>query len=129
VKIVAVTASALAEERDEMLTSGMDDFVRKPYRFNEIYDSLSRQLGVRYTYNEMRESSEQSCPVALTAAMLEVLPPSLRSELREALKSLTEERIEAALQQVDSVLSRLVEDFDYPSILKVLQTNSAETES
>jgi PAS domain S-box-containing protein len=136
VKIVAVTASALMEERDEMLTAGMDDFVRKPYRFNEIYDSLSRQLGVRYTYNEMRDNPEKSPPVALTAEMLEVLPPALRSELKAALESLTEERIDAALQKVEShdaalhsVLSRLVENFDYPSILNALRSNGSETEA
>ena len=32
VKIVAVTASAFMEQRDEILKAGMDDFLRKPYR-------------------------------------------------------------------------------------------------
>ena len=32
VKIVAVTASAFKEQRQEMLDAGMDNFVRKPYR-------------------------------------------------------------------------------------------------
>ena len=33
VKIVAVTASAFKEQRRKLLDAGMDDFVRKPYRF------------------------------------------------------------------------------------------------
>ena len=45
VKIVAVTASAFKEQRQEMLDAGMDDFVRKPYRFHEIYDCMAKQLG------------------------------------------------------------------------------------
>jgi len=45
VKIVAVTASAFTEQRDEMLAAGMDDFVRKPYRASELYECLGRQLG------------------------------------------------------------------------------------
>ena len=36
VKIVAVTASAFMEQRDEMLVAGMDNFVRKPYRLSEL---------------------------------------------------------------------------------------------
>ena len=28
----------------------MDDFVRKPYRFDEIYGCLARHLGVKYIY-------------------------------------------------------------------------------
>jgi CheY-like chemotaxis protein len=37
VKIVAVTASVFMEQREEILHAGMDDFLRKPYRTNEIY--------------------------------------------------------------------------------------------
>jgi CheY-like chemotaxis protein len=44
VKIVAVTASAFKEQQQEILDAGMDDFVRKPYRFDEIYDCLTRQI-------------------------------------------------------------------------------------
>jgi CheY-like chemotaxis protein len=36
VKIIAVTASAFKEQSGEMLEAGMDGFVRKPYRVDEI---------------------------------------------------------------------------------------------
>ncbi|MFH2140448.1 MAG: ATP-binding protein [Pseudomonadota bacterium] len=136
VKIVAVTASAFKDQQDELLAMGMDGFVRKPYRFNEIYDSLKEQLGVQFVYEDSPADGTALPPAALTAAMLEVLPPALRSELKAALESLTEERIDAALQKVEShsaalhsVLSRLVENFDYPSILNALRSNGSETEA
>ena len=126
VKIIAVTAAALVEERDEMMKAGMDDFVRKPYRFNEIYDCLGKQLSVQYTYAEPQPENNPTA-VILTTDMLAVLPPALRNELRAALESLWEEQINAALQQVAAYdvtlyheLLRLVDNFDYPSILKVL---------
>lgn len=50
VKIVAVTASAFKEEQQQMLDAGMNGFISKPFNLDEIYDCLSRQLGLRYAY-------------------------------------------------------------------------------
>jgi signal transduction histidine kinase/CheY-like chemotaxis protein len=47
-KIVAVTAHALEEERTEILAAGCDDFIRKPYQVTEIFECLTKHLGVRY---------------------------------------------------------------------------------
>ncbi|MDO8206530.1 MAG: ATP-binding protein [Gallionella sp.] len=128
VKIVAVTASAFMEQRDEMLRAGMDDFVRKPYRFNEVYETLSKQLGLQYVYSDTE--AEDVNEVVLTGQMLAALPPELQCELRDALESLDGERISAVILQVASLdpklhktLSHLAENFDYPAILKALQTN------
>jgi CheY-like chemotaxis protein len=129
VKIIAVTASAFTEQRIEMHDAGMDDFVRKPYRFNEIYECLTKQLGVQYTYAEAQVAEGVSDGVVI-AQMLTVLPPTLRSEFHDALESLESERIAAVIEQVASydpklykTLSHLTENFDYPAILKALQMN------
>ena len=53
VKIVAVTASVFADQRQDLFAAGMDDFVNKPYRFEELYNCLARQLGVRYSYADV----------------------------------------------------------------------------
>ncbi|OAI13499.1 MULTISPECIES: ATP-binding protein [Methylomonas] len=126
VKIVAVTASAFKEQQQEMLNAGMDDFVRKPYRFEEIYDCLARQLDIKFMYHESA-AEEQPEPVVLTAMMLKVLPAELCNDLREALVSLDIERISAIIQQIGEIdpklglaLSRLANVFDYPSILSAL---------
>ncbi|MDD1622359.1 MAG: ATP-binding protein [Methylococcaceae bacterium] len=132
VKIVAVTASAFMEQRDEMLNAGMNDFVRKPYRANEIFECMARQLGLQYVYADTLQQEEAEA-APLTARTLSVLPPELRSELCDALESLDAERIAAAIKQVGAydpavqkALSRLVDSFDYPAILKALQTGLTE---
>ncbi len=124
VKIIAVTASAFMEQRDEMLGAGMDEFVRKPYRFNEIYECLARQLGVQYTYAEAQEMAAEE--VVLSASMLSALSPELCNELCAALESLDDERIAAAISQVsdlklNNLLSQLAGNFDYPAILKAVR--------
>lgn len=65
--------------------------------------------------------------------MVAVLPQALRNELHDALESLESERINTVLQQVKPLdatlyqtLSGLVDNFDYPSVLKALQTSQTE---
>ncbi|MET0121941.1 MAG: ATP-binding protein, partial [Candidatus Thiodiazotropha sp. 6PLUC9] len=125
VKIVAVTASAFADQRREIVAAGMDDYVSKPYRAIEIYDCLSRHLGVKYLYADKPEPQQQS--LTLTPEMIKVLPEALLKELREALLNLEPGRIYAAIQQVESydktlqqTLSRLAVQFNYPAILQAL---------
>lgn len=132
VKIVAVTASAFQEQRAEMLEAGMDDFVRKPYRSSEIYDCLSRQLGVSYVYDGASETAGE--PITLTHEMMRVLPEALRTELAGALESLEGERIDQAIRRVgeydnalQQMLARLVATYDYPVILKALRSNGSGT--
>jgi signal transduction histidine kinase/CheY-like chemotaxis protein len=67
VKIAAVTASALSSRRDEMLAAGLDDFLSKPYRLEEIFDCMSRHLGVRYLY---RDSASEMTTGGLEPAQL-----------------------------------------------------------
>ncbi len=125
VRIVAVTASAFTEQRKEMLAAGMDDFVRKPYRFNEIYDCLARQLDLSYVY----AAGEEKAPPTLTN--LASLPLDLREQLREALESLDSDRISLVVAQVAddqlrSALHSQVENFDYPAILDALDAVQSE---
>lgn len=126
VKIVALTASAFKEQQQEMLDAGMDDFVRKPYRFDEIYECMARHLNIKYLYQS--DSAANEAPsTALTAEMLLALPPDLRKELRDALVSLDSDRITQIIHQVRNMdmtlgmaLSRLADYFDYPTIIKEL---------
>jgi signal transduction histidine kinase/ActR/RegA family two-component response regulator len=62
VKIVALTASVFGEERANVLGAGMTDFIRKPYRAEEIFDCLARHLGVRFVYDEMPSASAAGPP-------------------------------------------------------------------
>jgi CheY-like chemotaxis protein len=127
VKIVAVTASAFTEQRKELFAAGMDDFVSKPYRFEEIYGCLTRQLGAKYTYRDTAPAAAQAIPPVLTPVMLTVLPGPLRKELEESLVSLDTARIKVAIKQASAIddalglaLTHLADDFEYQEILNAL---------
>jgi hypothetical protein len=118
------------EQHEEMLQAGMDDFLRKPYRANEIYECLSKHLGVKYIYEGVSETEEPT--MTLTPDMLANLPEALRNELKEALESLETERIALVIkqvavydQQLQKTLLQLIDNFDYPAILKALDEMTA----
>ncbi|MEA5551396.1 response regulator [Anabaena cylindrica UHCC 0172] len=51
-KIIALTASAFTEQRQESLDAGCDDFVSKPFRQAEILETLSQYLQIQTMNNE-----------------------------------------------------------------------------
>ncbi len=69
VKIVAVTASAFSEEEHEMREAGMDDYISKPYRINDIYHCLEKQLGLEWIYSR-EENEHKAAPM--------VIPPQVK---------------------------------------------------
>jgi PAS domain S-box-containing protein len=127
VKIIAVTASVFKEQQQELIDAGMDDFIRKPYLFQEIYDCMARHLGVQYIYRTSIPASAEKQTVPLTPAMLSVLPGTTRDELKDALKRLDSQRIISIIQQVEELdrvvaqtLSQRAKNYDYSSILRAL---------
>ncbi len=126
VKIVAVTASVFEEQRQELMEAGLDAFVRKPYRPEEIYQCLAAQLGLVFVYGD---TVEEDAPALLPSAALAALPSSVRAGLRSAVESLDSESIGAAIAQVAAhdpmlarSLTRLAGEFDYPAILAGLES-------
>ncbi len=79
--VVAVTASALAEERQSLAEAGLDAYLRKPFRLEDLLDTLAEQLPLRYRH----ESAGDSPPVEL--AHPAPLPPALRAPLAAAVRA------------------------------------------
>ncbi|MGB7444404.1 MAG: response regulator [Coleofasciculaceae cyanobacterium] len=55
--VIALTASVWEEEKTVILSAGCDDFVRKPFHKEIIFDIMAKHLGVRYIYQEQEPLS------------------------------------------------------------------------
>jgi CheY-like chemotaxis protein len=132
VKIIAVTASVFKEQQAELLAAGTDDYVSKPFRINEIYERMARQLCLEYVYHPLAAAAV-SVPGALTAQRLRGLTKELRDELHSALISLDSETISDVIDRICDVDSELGEmlpqlagKFNYPTMLDALDRSAME---
>jgi two-component system sensor histidine kinase/response regulator len=73
VPIVAMTANALAGDRDQCLASGMDDYVSKPITRQRLWDVLSRCTGsfASATYAGRHDASAAELRAALVSPQLD----------------------------------------------------------
>jgi signal transduction histidine kinase/CheY-like chemotaxis protein len=107
VPIIAITASAFGEQRQEILAAGCNDMVIKPFRTHEIFEMMGRFLDIEYIYESEEEAApDRVCEVELTASMLADLPEELLHELREATLALNRE---AALEIISRIAGRASE--------------------
>lgn len=51
-RIIATSASVLAEDRERCLAAGFDDFIAKPFRAERIYGCLKQLPDIEFTYAE-----------------------------------------------------------------------------
>jgi signal transduction histidine kinase/ligand-binding sensor domain-containing protein/CheY-like chemotaxis protein len=131
-RIVAVTAHALEEERREILTAGCDDFIRKPYRDVDIHDALTRNLGLRFVYEE-EQPPDNDTPMP-AAADLTNLSGELLQELEQALVRIDIDEvtllIEAIRDQYPSqaeILGAMAQDLQFGKVLRIIRAARGDT--
>ena len=129
-KVVAISASVLEHERQGYLAAGFDDFIDKPFRFEQICACLAEHLGVEYEYAEPADAG--TLPVeAVDWSQIE-LPADLHARLQGAAKVYSVTEIEDFLKEMEGLgegqrrlaghLRELRQKQDMDSILATLQT-------
>lgn len=131
-RILALTASAFAEQREEMLGAGCDDFICKPFKAQEIFEKIAHYLNVEYLYEKASDSiSEQHLqsepPPILEANLLQVMSSTWIDRLHlaanqgndvEALKLIKE--IPAEYTILARALKNLAENFQFEKIINAI---------
>lgn len=126
-RIVALTAHALEDEKREILAAGCDDFIRKPYRETEVFETLAKQLGIRFKYvGEHDRSTVEEKEV--NEIQLRKLPQDLIAELRYVTELLNKQRCLNVVEKIGSIDRELgeslrlkVENRQFEKILSILE--------
>jgi signal transduction histidine kinase/ligand-binding sensor domain-containing protein/CheY-like chemotaxis protein len=131
IAIIALTASAFEEERAEIISSGCDDFLRKPFRAEEIFAAMNRHIGVRYQYAD--DPAREEAP--MTRLQLQELVPtmnnlssSLRERFTEAIELGDMKMLDGVIGEIGKsspvvaeALAHLAEHFKYDELLSLVR--------
>lgn len=139
--IIALTASALDEDRAVILAEGCDDYIRKPFRQEDLLNALAYHLGVKYLYapcpeavpitsgleERMEGSSQGEMVVSLSK-----LPPELLAELHRLLLLGYWEAVQESLDQIKpmdlalyTALAYLASRYDQDGLLSLIDQSRA----
>jgi CheY-like chemotaxis protein len=128
VKIAALTASAFDEQRAEFMAAGLDDFVRKPYRPEQIFDCMARHLGMTFPAREGCVQGNAHKVRALELDAITSIPAAQRMQLADALLSLDVERVNTAIREISELdssiaatLNELAQRFAYTELFRAMQ--------
>ena len=98
-KIIAVTASAMDENRQELMEIGADDFISKPFREVELFQKIHAHVGVEYVYAEEPAAAAPEETAELTPESLAGWPQDLIHPMREAVITADLDQLLAKIQE------------------------------
>jgi len=128
--IVALTASTFEDELKKIDALGIQGYIRKPFRENELFHTIGKILGITYIYEDeaLATPSDYLSDAAIVRKAVAKLPNSLLLKMQNALAvadlDLLVQLIES-MQQNDSELAQqllnLVKNYDYDHLQQLLK--------
>jgi CheY-like chemotaxis protein len=131
--VIAVSAGAWEEEIKDVLAEGPDDFIRKPFREEDVLDALRDHLGIKFTYEQDDREGRIGDPSEMKRAAVgpdtfDNLPRELIDEIVDATISLDVERLTGLVPRVRAVnpsaavaMSRLLKQYEFEALLDALE--------
>ncbi|BAQ63685.1 circadian input kinase A [Geminocystis sp. NIES-3709] len=126
--VIALTASVLEEEKVICLSAGCDDFLRKPFRQQAIFEIIQKHLGVEYIYESDSSFVDHNYDI-LTTENLMVMSDNWLKEMYSATLILDEDKILNLIREIPpenqnlaNSLQELVNNFQLEQITQLIET-------
>jgi two-component system sensor histidine kinase/response regulator len=132
IPIIALTASAFEEDREAIMATGCDGFVRKPIKEHELFDNIKHLLGVQFRYKDQTAESQKGAP--LDPQALAQLPNELTEGLLQAAQELDPVKVEKVVGEIEKqsaplaeTLRQLTTEFRFDLVIKAIQKARSST--
>jgi PAS domain S-box-containing protein len=129
--IIALTASAMEEERHVVMQNGANDFVSKPCQEDELLQKMQAHLNLTYVYDDVhaRRNDPGATPRSdVNSVLIQELPPELLDNLGIAIRNGQTDRLTKLIEQVgerDAEISQALKDladkYDYDALTHLLE--------
>jgi CheY-like chemotaxis protein len=129
--IIALTASAMHEDRSVAMQSGLNDFLSKPCEEDELLRTMQAHLNLSFLYEDTESPQNDSAATTAqtpTKVHIQDLPPELVDNLRRAIQNGESDRLDQLIEQagerdvaVSHALKSLADKFDYDALTHLLE--------
>ena len=132
--VIAITASIFKDSRNQVIAAGVDVYLRKPFRVDELFEALGKCLGLRYVFAD--ETDKIPCQPE-PASLMPPVPLALSKKLIQAMRQAVEEgdinqltELIVQVEKLDSVKARvlqvLADGYDYARLGQWLEKEGSD---
>ena len=127
--IVALTASAFEDERRKIESLGMQGYIRKPFRENELFSTLGKILDIEYIYDEAAPQTKDKYDdnKELISNDIAKLPKNLVNQMNDALAVADLDLLVDLIESIDKdnngiaqKLLNLAKNYEYENLHQLL---------
>jgi PAS domain S-box-containing protein len=126
IPIIAVTATAFDEDKQKILDAGADDYIRKPFIEQELFNIIKKFLGVKYLYEE-----EQHKDYLQNTLIMEQIAKIPEDQINKILESIKNANLKELLFLIDQLgvefpemtgyLRNLAKKYEYENLIEIFQ--------
>ena len=128
--VVALTASAMQEDRQTVIESGADGFIAKPCTEEDLLETIRSLLKLTYDYEETGGLDELAAAVSVpNAERLGQLPRQLIEDIRSATATGNKKLLDSLIRKITDVgdtesaraLQHLADSYEYDALTRLLE--------